>query len=143
MEWDFFVSCAESDTGWGEWIAWELESGGSTTYLAVWDSAPGSNAVHRLDEAVRLSERTIAVISPAYLGEPGLGAQWHAAWAADPDGLRRGLIPVRVAPCEPAGLLRDIRCVDLVGLTREQGGRRLAEEIGRGRPRTPRSPLFP
>jgi hypothetical protein len=107
------------------------------------DALPGENRVHRLDEAVRLSARTIAVVSPAYLGDPSVAAEWHAVWLADPLGLRRTLVPVRVAPCEPDGLLRDIAYVDLVGLDEARARARLAEEVESTRRRAPRRPLFP
>ena len=143
MEWDFFVSCAAEDNAWGEWIAWDLESRRYRVRLEAWDSGPGDNRVHRLDEAVRLSARTVAVVSPAYLGDARVTAEWHAAWHADPQGVRRTLIPVRVSSCEPEGLLRDLRYIDLVGLSQKQARSRLAEEISGNRPRTPRRPLFP
>jgi hypothetical protein len=147
MRWDFFVSCAESDRAWGEWIAWSLEERGHRVNLRAWESAPGANVVHGLHEAVRLSARTLAVISPAYLRGEGVLTEWGAAWRADPLGLRRSLLPIRVEECAPEGLLRDIRCVDLVGLGVEVARERLMGEIEaslRGaRARIPRRPLFP
>ncbi len=143
MDWDFLVSCAAADRAWGEWIAWALGERGGRVRLESRDALPGSNRVHRLDEAVRLSARTVAVVSPAYLSDVGVAAEWHAAWRADPFGLRRTLVPVRVAPCEPDGLLRDIAYVDLVGLDRDEARARLAEEVGSTRRRAPRRPLFP
>lgn len=143
MDWDFLVSCAAADRAWGEWIAWEVESWGRRVRLESRDALPGTNRVHRLDEVVRLSARTIAVVSPAYLADPAVAAEWHAAWRVDPLGLRRTLVPVRVAQCEPSGLLRDIAYVDLVGLDRAQARGRLVEEVESTRRRAPRRPLFP
>ena len=40
---DFFVSYAEADRGWAEWIAWQLEDFGFRVLLQAWDFVPGSN----------------------------------------------------------------------------------------------------
>jgi hypothetical protein len=34
---DFFVSHAGRDTGWAEWLAWQLQQAGYTVELDVWD----------------------------------------------------------------------------------------------------------
>lgn len=143
MLWDFFVSAAETDRDWAEWIAFQLERAGHEVRAEVRDRAPGHHRVHRIDEAVRLSRRTLVVLSPAYLADEGLAAEWHAAWEADPAGLRRTLIPVRVTDCRPEGLLRDLRCLDLTGLDREQAAATLIAEINGTRPREAGQRLFP
>ncbi|WP_191304306.1 toll/interleukin-1 receptor domain-containing protein [Lentzea cavernae] len=134
MLWDFFVSCSETDRSWAEWIAFHLERAGHDVRVEVRDLAPGHNRVHRLDEAVRLSRRTVVVLSPAYLADAELAAEWHSAWDADPAGVRRTLIPVRVANCRPGGLLGDLRCIDLVGLDGARAAAKLITGIDGTRP---------
>src|SRR5262249_8408630 len=35
--WDFFVSYAQADRGWAEWIAWQLEQDGYQVLIQAWD----------------------------------------------------------------------------------------------------------
>ena len=50
--------------------------------------------------------RTIAVLSPAYFDSKFGEAEWRTAFADDPDGEFGKLVPVKVQPCRPPGLLR-------------------------------------
>ncbi len=100
----------------------------------------------RLNDAIVHSKRTLVVLSENYLQAAQVQAEWQAAWQADPNGMRRKLIPVRVAECEPDGLLRGIVHIDLVGLPQEAAATRLVEQIKRSvaggyRPSDP--PRFP
>ncbi len=123
--WDFLVSYVHEDRVWGEWIAWELEATGRyRTHLEAWDSLAGTRRPHRLHDAVSRSSRTIAVLSEAYLRSDHVRAEWQAAWDADPSGVSRTLIPVRVRPCEPDGLLRGIRYIDLTGFGSDEAAAR-------------------
>ena len=61
-------------------------------------------------------ERTIAVLSPAFLESAFCQAEWAAAFRKDPTGRERRLVPVRVRECDPDGLLGSVVYVDLVGL---------------------------
>src|SRR5262245_20584964 len=119
---DFFISYTQVDCSWAEWIAWQLEEAGYTTVIQAWDFRPGRNFVLDIQHAAAGSERTIAVLSPAYLEsclQPGFtAAEWAAAFARDPTG-RQGLLPVRIHDCELRGLLSPIVCIDLVGLDAE------------------------
>ncbi|MGR6965111.1 toll/interleukin-1 receptor domain-containing protein [Geodermatophilus sp. URMC 61] len=40
---DFFISHAGRDTGWAEWLAWQLQQAGRSVELDVWDRPP----IHR------------------------------------------------------------------------------------------------
>jgi len=64
---DCFVSYTSADRPWAEWIAWELEQAGHSTIIQAWDMQPGSNFVLEIDNARRAAERTIAVLTPAFL----------------------------------------------------------------------------
>ncbi|WP_235486441.1 toll/interleukin-1 receptor domain-containing protein, partial [Frankia sp. AvcI1] len=146
--WDFLVSAAEEDGAWGEWCAWLLEQQGFQVHLDTWDVVAGDHLVARLNEAVSHSKRTLVVLSENYLASAKVQAEWHAAWWADPTGMKRRLIPVRVAVCPPEtqGLLRGISYIDLVNLDDETARRTFVEQIKRAiqgsyRPTTP--PPFP
>jgi len=144
--WNFFVSVAQEDEVWGSWIAWYLEEEGYRVHLESWDVQAGNFDIEILNDAVQFSERTIVVLSPAYLASERVAAAWQHAWRRDASGLQRTLIPVRVEECEPGGLLSGIRYVDLVGLDDDAAKETLKEQIRRSvagyyRPATP--PPFP
>ena len=61
---DFFISYADSDQKWAEWIAFQLEQQGYTVFLRAWDVRPGSNVVAEMQK-MALSARQI--LSPGYL----------------------------------------------------------------------------
>ena len=73
---DFFISYRSTDRFWAEWIAWQLEEAGYSTVLQAWDFRPGSNFVLAMQRAAAEAERTIAVLSPAYLS----GSYTQSAW---------------------------------------------------------------
>jgi TIR domain len=116
---DFFVSYTKADQPWAEWIAWKLEEAGYSTLIQAWDFRPGGNFVLEMQKAASGTENTIVVLSPAYLQSEFTQPEWAAAFAQDPQGETRKLIPVRIAKCKPTGLLKSIIYVDLVGLPEE------------------------
>jgi hypothetical protein len=145
--WDFLVSYAPEQERWAEWVAAELETTGRRVHVEVLDAVAGTRHAQRLHDALRWSDRTLALLSADYLRSDQVRVEWQAAWQADPAGLQRKLIPVRLDECEPDGLLRGIRCIDLAGLGEADARRTLLDEIeasssGRRRRRPDRS-LFP
>lgn len=82
---NFFVSYASADRPWAEWIAWELEYVGYSVIVQAWEMQPGSNFVQEIDQAQRVAERTIAVLSPAFLDSPYCRAEWGAAFRNGPN----------------------------------------------------------
>ncbi|MDT3445200.1 toll/interleukin-1 receptor domain-containing protein [Pseudofrankia sp. BMG5.37] len=147
VEWDFFVSVAEEDNDWGRWITWYLEEEeGYKVRLEEWDVQAGGFDPKALNDAVKFSRRTIVVLSRAYLESPKVDAAWQHAWDLDPNGLDRRLIPVRIQKCEPEGLMRGIRYIDLVGRSDDEAKEYFGEQIrrsvqGKYRPSVP--PPFP
>jgi len=115
---DFFISYADADRTWAEWIAWQLEEAGYSTVLQAWDIRPGSNFVLEVDQATQEAERTIAVLSPEYLNGSYTKAEWAAAFRRDPTGEQGLLLPIHVRECKHqlTGLLGSIAYIDLVGL---------------------------
>jgi len=113
---DFFISYNSADKSWAEWTAWTLEEAGYTTVLQAWDFRPGSNFVLEMQRAASEAERTIAILSPAYLDALYTQPEWAAAFVQDPTGEKGTLIPVRVQKCDLKGLLTPIIRIDLVNL---------------------------
>jgi len=143
---DFFVSYTSADRGWAEWIAWELEAAGYTTVLQAWHMPPGSSFVHAMDDALRRTRHTLLILSPAYLLSAMTEAEWRAGFAADPSGIQRRLVPVRIEACQPAGLLADRVYVDLVDLEEAAAKAALLEGVAaavRGHAHPASQPEFP
>jgi len=139
----FFISYNSADRTWAEWIAWQLEEAGYTTVLQAWDFRPGSNFVLEMQRAAKKAERTIAVLSPDYLGARFTQPEWAAAFAQDPTGEKGILLPVRVRECEPEGLLPQIIYIDLVDLEEAAAKDTLLAGVRRERAKPTAPPGFP
>ena len=126
---DFFVSYTGADTAWAEWIAWVLTEAGYRVHIQAWDFVPGTNWVAKMQEGTE-AERTLVVLSKAFLSGSTFGAaEWQAAFAQDPQGLERRLIPIRVEPCERPGLLKPITGSTCSTSTRPTAKRLLLQHI--------------
>lgn len=140
---DFFISYTHADSAWAEWIAFELEDKGYSTVIQAWDFRPGSNFVLEMQRAAATAERTIQVLSPDYLQSKMAAAEWAAAFARDPEGLERRLIPVMVRTCEPKGLLPTIVQVRIMGLSEEAARAALLAGVHHTRAKPSERPIFP
>jgi tetratricopeptide (TPR) repeat protein len=139
---NFFVSYTGADRAWAEWIAWQLEQAGYSLIMQAWDFEPGDNFVVRMREALDHTERTIALISGAYLASPYCTDEWTGAFLHDPDGKNR-LLQIRIEDCDLPRLLRAQVYIDLAGLARQQAQERLLTEVKRGRHKPTSEPTFP
>ncbi|MFC1400249.1 MULTISPECIES: toll/interleukin-1 receptor domain-containing protein [Streptacidiphilus] len=144
--WDFFISYTGVDRGWAVWIAWQLEEAGYRTLIQEWDIVPGSNWYAVMERGVQHCERTIALLSPAYLDSAYGSQERQAAQRQDPGGLARKLVPIRIAPCDQSGLLGGVVSFDLFDLSPDRAREVLLEKIaalltGRSKPHLP--PAFP
>jgi glutathione synthase/RimK-type ligase-like ATP-grasp enzyme len=140
---DFFISYTSVDRAWAEWVAWELEEAEYDVVIQAWDSLPGSNFVTQMRLAAKDTRHTIAVLSRAYLRSLYAEAEWNAAFAKDPTGARRALIPVRIEPCEIRGLDAPIVYLDLVGLSEDAARAALLAGVSQSRAKPPTKPGFP
>ncbi len=140
---DFFISYTKTDREWAEWIAWQLESVGYTTVLQVWDFLPGCNFILKMDQVLKETRRTIAIISTEYFKSLMGSSEWAAVFLKDPPGGEFSLVPVRVCQCKPEGLLAAISYIDLHGLSEVEAKRVLLEGIQQGRHKPLNPPHFP
>src|SRR5215211_3020035 len=92
---DFFISHAGRDTGWAEWLAWQLQQAGYRVELDVWDWAPGEDFVARMSAALERADRLLAVCSEGYFASAFGGAELRAASARQAVGR---IVPVLVEP---------------------------------------------
>ena len=143
---DFFVSRTGADAAWAEWIAWQLEAHGYRVVIQDWDFGPGVNFVHKMHQASKNAERTIAVLSPRYFQSSFTEAEWTTAFYRDPDGEKGLLLPVRIERFEPPGMFGPRAHLDLFGLDENTARERLLAWVARaGKPRVKpdRAPAFP
>jgi hypothetical protein len=149
---DFFISFNHNDRTWAEWIAWTLEEKGYTTIIQSWDFLPGSNFALEMKKGLANARRMLAVLSPNYLSSKFAQAEWAAAFAKDPTGEERILVPVRVADVALTSLDATIVYIDLLHKTETECRAELlkgVEAVARLKPSSkpafpgPAKPVFP
>jgi tetratricopeptide (TPR) repeat protein len=143
---DFFLSFTGADRPWAVWLLAELDAAGYSSVSQLRDFVPGGNFVVEMNRAARRARRTLGVLSPQALKEPYVWQEWAQRLAGDPIGEQRALVLVRVAPCQPEGLLGPVVYVDLVGLDEEAARALLREELAaavRGQRLLPAGAQFP
>jgi RNA polymerase primary sigma factor len=140
---DFFISYNSADRSWAEWIAWQLEEEGYSTVIQAWDFRPGFNFVIEIQQAATKAKRTIALLSPDYLAARYTQPEWAAAFAQDPTGKSRLLVPMRIRDCNLQGLLSQIIYIDLVELDETAARAALFAGLPCGRAKPSSTPPFP
>lgn len=138
---DFFISYTGRDEPWAEWLAWTLKEAGYSVTLQAWDFGAGSNFALEMHKAAQISDRTMCVLSEDFLKSNYAAPEWATAFADDPDGVKRKLVPVRVRPCKPDGLLKPLVYIDLVGKVETDAAEYLLQRLRGGPPDSP--PIFP
>jgi len=96
-----------------------------------------------MNDAAKQAERTLAVLSPAYMESEFAEAEWAAAFADDPTGKTGKLVPVRIEEFDPSGLLKALGYVDLVELEEDQATAALLAAMEQRRAKPPSQPVFP
>ncbi len=86
-----------------------------------------------MQKAATETIRTIAVLSPDYLQSKFTAPEWAAAFAQDPTGENRLLIPIRVREVTLSGLLRPIIYLDLIDCSAEDAKTKLLSGVRKGR----------
>lgn len=120
-----FVSRAGADADFAAVIGGILESAGYAVVLQQWDFA-NRNFMERMHAALAGGARVVALLSPEYLSSAHCQAEWQNAIADDQLNSRSRLILLRVAECEPVGLLSGLAYWDLVPI---RENRELLQEI--------------
>ncbi len=111
---DFFISRADADKAFADWIGRELEDkAGYKVFLQQWDMRD-RNFIERIHTALASGARVIALLSNEYLASDACTAEWASAIAHDPLNHKGRLIVLRVAECTPIGLLSGLAYWDLL-----------------------------
>jgi len=140
---DFFVSFNSADRSWGDWISWTLEEAGYQVFYQHWDFRPGENFILEMQRATTESRKVVLVLSDNYLKAEYTRPEWTAFFVDDPTGEQRKLIPLRVAQCQPTGLLKPLIYADLVGLTQDEAKEAVLLAVSDARPKPSQPPAFP
>ncbi len=109
----FFISRASADAAFAAVVGEILADAGHDAVLQQWDFA-NRNFMERMHAALAGGARVVALLSPEYLRSEHCQAEWQNAIANDPLNTKSRLIVLRVAECEPVGLLSGIAYWDLV-----------------------------
>jgi hypothetical protein len=80
---------------------------------------PGSSFVQERQRAAEVCHRTLIVPSPHFLASEYTQPEWTQAFARDPIGKKRLLIPVRIAECELKGFFKPLVYIDFFPLVTE------------------------
>ena len=140
---DFFVSYTSADKAWAEWIGYVLEEEGFAVDIQVWDFRPGNNFVLEMQRAATEADRTIMVLSPDYLKSQFASPEWAAAFAQDPQGLKRKLVPIMVRQCQPSRLLSSVVHISLLGEEESAARGLLLNGLNAKRAKPAQRPSFP
>jgi hypothetical protein len=119
---DLFISHAGRDTGWAEWLAWQLQQAGYTVELDVWDWAPGEDFVARMSAALERADRLLAVCTEAYFASVFGGAAQSAA-------TQGRIVPVLVEPVTLPRLYATLIQLDLTGPDEAMAAARLRDRL--------------
>lgn len=114
--WDFFLSYSTRDEPVARQISAIVEGAGYSVFAQFKDFVPGSNFVREMQRGLAATARVIALYSPDYEASGNCQAEWAAAYAADPGGAKRRLLPFLIRPTELNPLARQIVYTNLVGL---------------------------
>ena len=98
--------------------------------------------MNRMQESAVSCKQTIAVLSEEYLASGFASAEWQAAFATDPTGSNKALIPVRIGRCNTNGLMGQVIRIDLLDVDEETAKKRLLDGL-RGRMKPGSKPHFP
>jgi tetratricopeptide (TPR) repeat protein len=120
---DVFISYTVSDSSWAKWLDFILCKAGYTTTVQLYDFPIGESFVHEIHEALKKSRYVACLLSPAYLSSWWCGEEWQAS-------LRKGnLFLLRIAKCEPDGLLGPRAYLDLVGVSEVSAEEQILAEL--------------
>jgi tetratricopeptide (TPR) repeat protein len=134
-----FISRAGADADFAAVVGSILQAAGHSVILQQWDFN-NRNFMERMHASLAEGARVVALLSPEYLSSEHCQAEWQNAIAADPLNTKGRLILLRVAECEPAGVLSGLAYWDLVPV---RDNRALLEDIVRNAVREDRRDVVP
>jgi hypothetical protein len=125
---EFFISRAGADKAFAIWLAHLIRAQGKTTLLQD-DDFGHESFMAQMHDGLKGGARVIAVLTPDYLASDYCIKEANGALAGDPNNRLRRLVPFRLRPCAPSGMLADIPYCDLLPELRGQDVNVLADKI--------------
>ena len=112
QSWDFFVSHADNDEAWAEWIAYQLHDMGFRVLTRLWDGVPGTRRFSLFEKGLS-SAHTMALFSKAYLESASRQVEWETVCALDNQDGGRRLVPIRLEEIPLPRTVSGIESVDV------------------------------
>jgi TIR domain len=131
---DFFIRYTICDQAWAKWIGLQFKEAGSTFFIQAWDFRPGMNFVAGMDHTSKQADRTVLVLSPAYLESDDAFSEWAVAFRHDLRGTYRRVLPMRIEPCNPQGVLGPLLYIDLSAWMRRNLANSSSQESNKSEP---------
>ena len=128
---DIYLSYVAEDRMWADWIAAVLLQAGFRVRRQAAGAPAGSNARDEAARAAGAASRTLAVVSAAYLRSPQAIGVREAMATADPAGITRRLIPVRVGEVRMTEPFAERTVVDLTRRDAQQATEAILIALGR------------
>jgi hypothetical protein len=127
---DIYLSYVTEDRQWADWIAAVLVQARFRVRRPMESVPAGSNERDEAARAAAAANRTVAVVSSAYLRSPqSLGVR--EAVAGDPAGVNRRLIPVRVSETRVSEPFAERAVLDLTRRDATQAAEEILRALGR------------
>ena len=123
-KYEFFVSYAEEDKMWGEWLVWQLEDAGHSVGSSF---SVGKMLPLEEDKILQDAKHIVIVLSPAAWRNGRIQAHWAFAHNQDPTGKEGKFIPVYIKKevKELKGLPFLTMPIELYGIAEETALQRL------------------
>jgi tetratricopeptide (TPR) repeat protein len=123
---DIFISYTHSDRDWAFWIGTELEAQGHTPRIHEWELPAGGDIISWMEERQGGADRTLCIVSKAYLKQPYSNLERRAAQWAAAANRQNFIIPIFIEACEAPMLFAHLKRCDLHGVSEDEARRRLA-----------------
>jgi tetratricopeptide (TPR) repeat protein len=129
-----YTTRSENDVRWAVWIEYVLhEIVGAKTIMQEYDFRPGDNFKALMDDALKIADTVIGVLTDAYMNSYNCREEWTNT---------DRFIPVRCDDCEPVGLLKSRVYIDLYGLDKNAAREEFISKL-QGKTRPDSEPDFP
>lgn len=143
INYDFFISYNHNDQEYAKWIAWILEEAGYKVFIQAWDFQPGNNIILQMQKGATNARHTLALLSSNYTQAYFTQPEWAAAFASDPTGESRSLIPVLIEDFKLEGLLPQISYINLLEKDEDEARDAILSGVQLKRAKPVTAPSFP
>ena len=112
-DYDAFVSYSHRDREWVRgWLLPRLEEAGLRVCIDFRDFEPGLPSLVNMENAVERSQKTLIVLTPAWVDSERTAFESLLIQSDDPAGRRARMIPLRLKLCEPPRRIAMLTYID-------------------------------